>query len=93
MREPANMHKLALAALGAALLIPAGLAGILAGMDEINRASIGPAERLGDLITASINAAQALAPWCQGLIYLLFGLALNSAAILLLARGLQSIRS
>lgn len=89
MREPAIIHKLALVALGAALLIPAGVAGIATGLDLLQRADSQPVDAINGLLVA----IQALAPLCQPLICLLFGLTLLSTAILLLARGLQSAQS
>lgn len=93
MREPANTQKLALAALGAALLVPLGLVGIWTGLDGLSHAGSEPGALFSELVAGLTAAAAALAPWCEPMICLLFGLTLLSAAILLLARGLQSTRS
>jgi hypothetical protein len=86
MRESNIKLQRVAALLGPALLIPAGLAGILAGILGLGQVE-GNAQNalvvLQDLTTIVL-------PWCMPLACLLFGLGMTAVAAAWLARGLQS---
>jgi hypothetical protein len=67
------------------LLVPAGVTVILAGVHQAASISSRPGEALDQLMLA----VHAIAPWCQSLLCLGFGVGLISTAGLLLVGGLQ----
>lgn len=90
MRESKGINGLgALFLIGPILMIPAGLAGIAAGVQGLAHAEF----QLSGLLVAIQGALEALLPWCMPVGCLLFGLTMTALAALLLARGLQSTQS
>lgn len=86
MRESNIKLQRVAALLGPALLIPAGLAGILAGILGLGQVG-GSAQ---DALAAWQELSTIVLPWCMPLACLLFGLGMTALAAALLARGLQS---
>jgi hypothetical protein len=86
MRESSIKLQHVAALLGPVLLIPAGLAGILAGLQSLDDIE----GSLAELLTAAQALTSVALPWCTPIACLLFGLGLIALAAGLLARGLQS---